>query len=172
MTKPEILYHGSPHQFDGPLRPVLNAGTEDQVHTKPAVFGTARMDLAALFMFPLDTLASIGFEQDIAYICIWGSSEEFEAKDQGGFLYILPSETFEKIGKEYEWQSFTEVEPKEIKFFPSVVSGMIKCCVQVYFINDEDIFDRIRDNKENRTSILKNLISENQKQSSNIKKFN
>ena len=42
-----------------------------------------------------------------------------------GFLYILSAINFEKIGKEYEWQSFESVQPLEIKKFKSVIGGMI-----------------------------------------------
>lgn len=47
----------------------------------------------------------------------------------------------------------------------------MECGGQVYFINDESVFDQIRDRKENRLSILKNLISENKIQGLNIKSF-
>ena len=157
VSQPSFLYHGSSRLIEGPLHPVLEHKTLNHVHDRPAVFATARMDIASLFMFPLDTLASIGFEEDIAYICIWGTPEDFAIKDHGGFLYILPPESFEKVGKEYEWQSFSDVQPVEVKKFESVIDGMIQCGVHVYFINDDDIFDQIRDNKNHRTPILKNL---------------
>jgi len=172
MEKPLYLYHGSSHKITGPLQPVLRQDSPEHIHTKPAVFATARADIAALFMFPLTTLASVGFEQDTAYICIWGKPEEFAAKDSGGFLYVLPGENFEKIGKEYEWQSFQEVTPLEIRQFKSVVNGMIELGVQVYFIDDNPTFDKIVTNKNNRAPILKTLISENQKQNLNVKSFN
>ena len=100
ILKPPFLYHGSGHFIEGPLHSVLEHKTLNHVHDRPAVFATARMDIASLFMFPLDTLASIGFEEDIVYICIWGTYEDFAIKDHGGFLYIFPPESFEKVGKE------------------------------------------------------------------------
>src|SRR6266481_438348 len=162
MQKPEKLYHGSSRKISDALKPVLRGSTADHVHSTPAVFATARKDIAAVFMFPLTTLASVGFEQDIAYICIWGSMEEFKPKDQGGFMYILPSANFEKVGKEYEWQAFHEVMPVEVQEFKSVVDGMMECGAQVYFINDEALFDRIVSEKDRRAPILRQLISENQ----------
>lgn len=185
-TKPEKLYHGSSHKIDGPLKPVLIQDSPEHIHEKPAIFGTERADVAALFMFPLDTLASIGFEQDIAYICIWGTVEEFTqprfsknsksgagqaSKDKGGYLYVLPMETFEKVGKEYEWQSFTAVEPIEIKSYDSAIDGMIQNGAQVYFINNNAIFDQIVNNKSHRSPILKTLTSENQKHNLKTKDF-
>ncbi|MDP2651080.1 MAG: hypothetical protein Q8O98_00645 [bacterium] len=170
-NKPKELYHGSAHRIEGPLRPVLLEQTPDHIHTKPAVFATERLDLAALFMFPTDTLHSIGFEQDIAYICIWGTREDAAQNDRKGFIYILPPETFEKIGKGYEWQSFVEVTPIELKSYEKSVPGMIECGVQVYFINNNAVFDKIVEDKTNRATILKNLISENQRLGLNIKIF-
>jgi hypothetical protein len=147
--KSEMLYHGSSIRIDGPL--------------KPTVFGTDRKDIAAVFMFPPDILSSIGFEKDIAYICIWGTAEEFAPKDAGSFLYVLPSESFEKIGKEYEWLSSKEITPADVKAFPSVIDGMIECGAHVYFIDDEKTFDRIVAEKDHRAPILANMASENKK---------
>ena len=166
--KPKKLYHGNNTQIRGSLKPILKRDTVNHIHNKASVFATARIDIAALFMFPMDTLASIGFEKDIAYICIWGNKEEFN--DNGGFIYVLPSKSFIKFGKEYEWQSFEQVKPIEVKRFKSVIGGMINCGVQVYFINNDKIFDKIVSTKT-RSSILKRLISENQKIKTNIKKF-
>lgn len=160
ISKPSFLFHGSSRLIEGFLQPVLEHKTFDHIHGRPAVFATARIDIASLFMFPLDVLASIGFEEDVAYICIWGTSEEFSLKDKGGFLYVLPADKFEKVGKEYEWQSFEAVQPLEVKKFESVIDGMIQCGAHVYFINDNDVFDQIRDNKESRMPILKKLRSE------------
>ena len=170
-NKPEKLYHGSPHRIDRPLKPALIQNSPEHVHDRPAVFGTERAAVAALFMFPSDTLASIGFEQDISYICIWGTAEEFAIKDKGGYLYTLPTETFEKVGKEYEWQSFTAVEPIEIKSYDSVIDGMMQNGVQVYFVNNNAIFDQIVNNKSHRSPILKTLTSENQKHNLKTKDF-
>lgn len=165
-NKPTNLYHGSTRKLDGPLEPILVQGNEDYQHAKPAVFATARKNLAALFMCPKEALVSIGFEQDIAYICIWGTSEEFQKIDAPGYLYVLPPDTFQKIGKEYEWQSFESVTPKEILEFPSALTGMMECGVRVYFINDDSVFNQIVKQKDQRMPLLKNLISENAKKNS------
>ena len=169
--KPEKLYHGSSFRIEGLLKPVLQRATEDHIHQQPSVFGTERADVAGLFMFPPDILTSIGFEQDIAYICIWGTLEEFIPKNTSGFLYTLSSATFEKVGKEYEWQSFEPATPIEVKEFPQSIAGMMSLGIQVYFINDDILFDKIVADKNNRTPILKSLISENQKLGINIKLF-
>jgi hypothetical protein len=163
------LYHGSERRIKGPLQPILQTTTADHIHSRAAVFATERIDLAAVFMSPAKHLSSIGFEENIAYICIWGPRKDFE--DHGGYLYELPIELFEKVGKGYEYQSFRAVLPTATIFFDSVVDGMIKCDVQVYFIDDESIFDQIVTNKEHRAPILRGLISENQKSGMNIKAF-
>ncbi len=170
--KPDKLYHGSNYKIGETLKPLLLKDSPDHIHNKAAVFATEKIDIAAMFMFPADILHSIGFENNIAYICIWGEAQEFKDKDPGGFVYVLPVESFEKIGKEYEWQSFQEVSPLETKFYPSVISGMMENYVQVYFINDEIIFDQIVIQKNNRAPILKNIVSENEKVGINIRRFN
>ncbi len=171
QEKSEKLYHGSSQRITGTLKPVLEHSTLDHEYTKPAIFATARLDVAALFMFPLGVLHSIGFEHDVSYICIWGTVEDLKPKDMGGFVYVFSPESFEKIGKDYEWQSFEEVMPIEVKEFSSVIDGMMECGVQVYFINDNVIFDRIVAQKDNRFPILKELVSENTKQGKNIRIF-
>ena len=156
--KPQKLYHGTSRRISG-------SGA------KAALFATERIDQAALFMFPFDHLASIGFEEDIAYICIWGTPEDFEEKDLGGFIYVLPGDTFEKVGKDYEYQSFEAVEPESVKVFESVIAGMMACGVQVYFIDDEALFDQIVADKKNRAPLLKSLVSENQESENNVIEF-
>ena len=169
--KPEKLYHGSGQKVNI-LNPTLVQAGADQVHTRAAVFATERKDVAAIFMFPLNTLHSIGLEKDIAYICIWGDASEFSEKDSGGYVYELPSGSFEKMGKEYEWQSFDSVRLSKIDHYESVIKGMMECGVQVYFIKNDSVFDQIVAQKNERASILKDLISENEKLGINIKKFN
>lgn len=158
ISKPPFLYHGSFQSVDGPLKPILKQDSPDHIHTRASVFATDRADIASLFMFPFNEhIASIGFEQSMTYICIWGTPEEFITKDKGGYLYILPIDTFEKVGKEYEWQSFEAILPIEVRRYKSVIQGMIQCGAQVYFINNESVFDQIRDNKDHRMTILKDL---------------
>jgi len=172
LTNMIDLYHGSPGKIEGPLTPVLRHSTLDHIHDKPAVFATARIDLASLFMFSFDdVLASIGFEQDIAYICIWGRPEQFQPKDRGGYIYVFSSDNFQKVGKDYEWQSFEPTLPKKIRRHDSIVAGVIDCSAQAYFIDDDKIMDDVVNNKNNRSVILKNLVSENQKISKNIRQF-
>lgn len=170
-TKPQKVYHGSSNQIDGSLQPILKQDSPDHIHTRASVFATERIDVASLFMFPFENIASIGLEQDIAYICIWGTHEEFISKDRGGFMYVLPGTIFEKIGKEYEWQSFSPVVPLEVRKYDSVIDGIMECGAQVYFINDDPLFDRIVADKDNRAPILKELISENQEMNINPKIF-
>lgn len=168
---PELLYHGSAERIDGPLAPMLRHGSADHVHERAAVFATERADLASLFMIPSDALSSIGFEQDVSYICIWGTPEEFAAHDSGGWLYVLPGEKFEKIGKWYEWQSFESVTPSDIRRHVSVIDGMIENGAQVYFVNDDPTFDAIVRDKDRRAPLLARLTSENQRQGRNVRLF-
>jgi hypothetical protein len=168
---PDVLYHGSPKKIDGPLAPILRHGSADHVHERAAVFATERLDIAALFMVPEGTLSSIGFEDDVAYICIWGTAEEFAARDPGGYVYVLPADGFERVGKDYERQSFTPVAPIEVRHFPSVVGGMLACGAQIYFVHDDPTMDRIVADKHHRAPILAGLVSENARQGVNVRTF-
>lgn len=163
---PAPLYHGSSRLIEGPLEPVLVAGTEDHTHERASVFGTELRSVAALFMFPMEALASIGFEEGVAYICIWGTPEEYASKDAPGYLYVLPADTFEKVGKGYEWQSFSPATPQEIVTYPSALESLITEGVQVYFVNDDATFDRIVADKERRMPVLRTLVSENERAAS------
>lgn len=154
---PQELYHGSSRRISGALKPI--------------VIATDRLDLAALLMFPTEHQACSGFEEDIAYICIFGTAEDFEEKDFGGFIYVLPGETFEKTDKEYEYESKEAVEPETVKVFESVIVGMMSWGVQVYFIDDEDLFAEIVSEKTKRAPLLRELVSENQEQDMNSVEF-
>jgi len=156
--KPQVLYHGSFCRIDGSLEPILKQDSSDHIHTRASVFATDRKDVASLFMFPFkEHIASIGFEDGTAFICVWGTSEGFSPKDKGGYLYTLPSNTFEKVGKEYEWQSFESVKPLEVKKYDSVIDGMFSCGAKIYFIDNEETMNKIRNNVGNRIPILQKL---------------
>ena len=171
MNAPDALYHGSTRSVEGEMTPVLRHGSEDHVHERAAVFATERRDIAALFMVPPDALSSIGFEHDIAYICIWGTPEEFAPRDHGGWVYSLPGASFEKVGKSYEWQSFSPVRPLASERFDSALDGMIACGAQVYFIDEDPVFDRIVADKNDRASVLRDRTSENSRQGRNVRPF-
>jgi len=171
MNGPGVLYHGSPERIEGALRPVLRHGSEDHVHHRAAVFATERADVASLFMVPADALSSFGFEQDVAYICIWGTSEEFARRDPGGWLYELPAAAFEKIGKSYEWQCFADVAPVAATHHPSVIDGMLGRGAQVYFVDDDPTFDRIVADKADRSAVLSTLVSENERRGMKAHRF-
>lgn len=151
------VYHGSIRKITGPLLPELLTSSEDHIHQSAVVFATENKAIASLFMMPSSALFSIGYEQNIAYVCIWGTVEEFKKKDIGGYLYTLPGITFEKKGKVYEWQSVEPVMPIEVQHFTSVLDGMMQCGAKVYFIHDDHIFDLIQQNKNSRLDILKNI---------------
>ncbi|HTK04638.1 MAG TPA: hypothetical protein VL500_03575 [Candidatus Eisenbacteria bacterium] len=171
MNAPDALYHGSTRRIEGELTPVLRHGSEDHVHERAAVFATERRDVAALFMMPDDALFSIGFERDVAYVCIWGTPGEFAPRDKGGWLYALPGASFEKVGKSYEWQSFAPVRPLEATRYDSALEGMMDCGAQVYFIDDDPTFDRIVADKNDRASVLRDKVSENARRERNVRPF-
>src|SRR5258708_6723310 len=124
MQKLQKLYHGSSERIDGPLQPILRQGGPDYLHNRAVVFATEREDVAALFMLHAPgILSSIGFEEGVPYACVWGTPEEFTNKDHEGFMYVLPGNSFEKVGKEYEWQSSEPVPPIEVKRFNSALEG-------------------------------------------------
>lgn len=156
-SKPMVLYHGSSQKIEGELTPVLVKSSEDHLHNLPVVFATEDIAAATLFMMPPSVLFSIGLEQGISYVCIWGTPEEFAKKDHGGYLYFLSSETFVKRGKGYEWQSDVAVMPQEVKSYGSVLDAFRENGVRTYFINDDELFDRIRAKKEPRLEILKDV---------------
>ncbi len=155
--KPTHLYHGSLHKITGPLEPILLASSPNHIHTEAAVFATENIAIASLFLSPVETLVSVGFEEGIAYICIWGTPEEFREKDTGAYMYILPAKTFEKRGKAYEWQSREAVVPDEVRFLPSVLDGMKELGVQIYFITDDELFDRIQAQTDGRLEMLESV---------------
>ncbi len=157
METPATLYHGSPSKIDGALQPVHLPPDEDRIHPGPAVFATAHKGLASQFMLSPDILSSFGYEQDIPFVCVWGTPEEALAKDTGGYLYELPSETFAKIGKEYEWISDVAVTPTHITHYPSALRGMHENGVRIYFITDDGLFDRIQRDKMHRLETLNEI---------------
>lgn len=147
-----VLYHGSGREINGALKPEL-VPSKDRKVQKAVVFGTDNIAAASLFMMPESALCSFGFEEGKVFACVWGTHKGF--KDKPGYLYTLPSDTFKKGPKAYEWVSPTKVQPTEVRKYQSALEGMKRNGVEVYFINDDKTFDAIQATKTHRLPILR-----------------
>jgi len=168
--KPPFLYHGSPHKDIEAIEP------RKETHRDPEegelVFATQDLAMATIFM--TKACRGSGAFGEVLYAYIIESREEFIKNDNGGHIYVLPSDTFacdpnKGLGV-YEWTSKEKVKPVKKIEFPSTLDAMIENGVQVYFI-DEETHKKIGESKDHGLSIYRELESENQKKGVNVREF-
>ncbi len=166
--KPTILYHTSVNGDIEEFEP-SNKTVRDP-NEGPVVFGMTELPLAIVMMSK--EVAESGNFNGIPYAVIVGSREHFEKNDKGGFVYTMPSDTFENdpgkgLGK-LEWTSKVGVKPTSKIEIPSRLQAMLENGVQVYFI-DKATHEKIKESDDHGFSILQGLESENQKSGINVR---
>jgi len=168
--KPPFLYHGSPHRDIEEFEPRISKGTGEECGAM--VYATPDLATASAFLTEIEKEWSAGRLDDTFYTIIPLSREEFIKNDKGGYIYVLPSVTFESDPKrglgEYEWASKEKVKPLKKIEYASALDAMLENGVQIYFIDDKT-FRQIKESNDHGLSILRNLESENQRRGINIK---
>lgn len=170
--KPLLLYHGSPRGDIEKFEPRVSGGSGEQYGA--LVYAAPDMATASIFMAKVEGEWSAGRFSGIPYALIPMSRDEFMKNDAGGFIYILPSDTFSfERGRgmgEYEWASKDKVVPIRKIQYSSALEAMLENGVQVYFV-DQNIFRGIKKSEDHGLRILRQVQSENQKYGINAKAF-
>lgn len=171
--KPAVLYHATKGADIDEFEP-RQESTRDP-NEGPVVFATPDRAYAAQFLVPGDDRDSIrGYYNDVPTIVIRSSREDFEKNDMGGIVYELPSDTFDFDPKqrmgEREWTSRKSVKPIGKTRYVSIVDALIENGTQVYFV-DPVTFDAMRSQEDGGFETLLTLISENERQGKNIRKY-
>jgi len=168
--KPPFLYHGSPYKDIEEFEPRISKGTGEEFGAM--VYATPDLATASAFLTEIQKEWSARRFGDTFCVIIPLSREEFIKNDKGGYIYILPSTTFESDPErglgEYEWASKEKVKPSKKIEYTSALDAMLENEVQVYFIDDKT-FRQIKESNDHGFSILRNLKSENQRRDINIK---
>ena len=156
--KPPVLYHATQsaniERFEP--RSIKRRERDDS----PMVFATPDKTIAAAFLFPWDdSWVQMGTIEDEPYMVI-SDEARFRALDTGGYIYSLPSDTFdtdmEKGLRSLEYTSSEAVEPVDEEFHSSALEAMINAGMKVYFV-DRATFDEIQSAEDDGRAIISNL---------------
>jgi hypothetical protein len=155
MKKPVVLYHASSDtkiiEFEPRNESPRYSGEVD------LVFATPHPELAAMFLAPKDIAVEISIYDDKYVIFINSTEEEYQSKDKGGAIYILPNDTFETDSihgmAELEWVSKVPVRPDSKTIFTTSLDAMDKYNVERYFVS-EDIFKQIQQDPGNALNLV------------------
>ncbi len=102
------------------------------------------------------------------FVC--NDEDRFRDKDKGGSIYKLDSKDFQCDPQKglgvNEWTSRVPAMPISKEVYDFGLIAMLNCGVQVYFV-DPDKFEKINNSEDHGNQILRNSISENQKQDMN-----
>lgn len=165
--KPPLLYHGSAHKSLEELKP---QGREHRAEEGELLYATPDLTIASIFLVE-GAHYGCGKFGDVSYAWIIADRDEFIRSDRGGYIYVLPSDSFEinrgrGLGND-EYASKEPVKPVKTIEYPSAVDAMIENGVQVYFI-DQDTYEKIQTSKDHGCAIFNSLKSENQRRGTSV----
>lgn len=160
MDRPKYLYHASPQKNLKKIMPRANTLPRD-FHKGPVVFATDDFSFSTEFIVPTDdSWANGGAFSGVCYFVI-SDRERFAKLDNGGFIYLVPSETFERFNNR-EWTSKEPVRVESSVYFDSGLEAMLVTGIQVYFVNS-DTYSEIQNAHDHGASILNSIESENER---------
>ncbi len=156
--KPLVLYHacrsGDIDIFESRI------GKRRDENEGAQIFATPSKAMATIFLVDTDdSWTQSGSVDGKPYIII-SDEQRFRTLDTGGYIYSLPSKSFEsdleKGLRELEYTSTEPVTPTEQEFVASALQAMIDNGVKVYFV-DKDTWDAIQTSDDHGEAIVKNL---------------
>jgi hypothetical protein len=137
MTKPELLYHASHDTTIDEFEPRNNFPRFEGEGN--LVFATQYVQLAAMFLSPLDIPTEISVYGDRYVIFINADEAEYIQKDKGGAIYSFSSVQFEvdpTIGMgESEWTSIEPVRPISKTIYATSIEAMDMYGIERYFVD-------------------------------------
>jgi len=160
MAKPLYLYHASPEANLKIIEPRRKTAPEG-FNMGPVIFATDSFPFATQFLVDHDDSWANGGAFGDTFFFVIGDKKRFLKNDNGGTIYVVPSETFEPFNKR-EWCGKEKVKPVSRMSFSSGLNAMIITGVQVYFVKPQ-IYRQIQNSEDHGVSILNNLKSENEK---------
>jgi len=169
--KPLFLYHASPNRQIERFEP--RAERVRRPDEGPRVFATPEIASATKFMMDSDdSWVSLGQTNGVEF-AVYGDRDKFLQLDQGGAVYVLPSESFAVDQPDEhpdEWTSPKPVMPIEKIEYDSALEAMLSNGVQVFFV-DQATLEKVRAaaGTEEIVEVLNNLESENKRLGRNVK---
>jgi hypothetical protein len=172
MEKPPKLYHGSPNKNIELFEPRVSHGTGGA--DGKMVYASPDLAISSIFMAKVEGRWSAGKFGNIPYALITAPREQFIEDDNGGVIYVLPSDTFDTdpqrgLGNA-EWASPVPVAPSEQIEYQSALDAMIENGIQVYFVTPEKHAE-LKELPDKGRAYLSSLESENQRRRVNIREF-
>lgn len=165
------LFHGSPDRSIKIFEPrAIHVRSKDE---GPVVFATPYIQNAAIFLNRWSddwaTSGSFASGNKSVFYFICSDKERFLKEDNGGAIYVLPSENFvcnrySKWHPHSEWTSSVPVRPFHKFEFAKTFDAMMNLGVQVFFV-DVETYKKFM--QSGRLATLKTLVSENQKTQTN-----
>jgi hypothetical protein len=134
---PDVLFHGSPNSNISVLDPY--AKKIRTPNDPPFIFASPYIGFASCFLFPWDgSWTLFSYTKGQARMVI-GDKEKFHQVDQGGTIYLLPTNSFEfnKNRTFAEWTSESKVVPYYKIKFSSALEAMELFGVKVYFFTPD-----------------------------------
>lgn len=137
IKKPTELYHGSPRGDIEEFIPKISSGSGEAAG--PQVYASQDRLIATIFTCNLRGIRwGVRMIGTTLHVSIVLTREEFMERDTGGYIYVLPSDSFvsdSSIGLgEDEWASPVPVKPLRKIRIESSLNAMLESSVKVYFV--------------------------------------
>lgn len=147
--KPPVLYHGSANGDIEIFTPRVSGGTGEAAG--PQIYASQDRVIGIIFTANVDGSWSVCTIEGVPHVIIPMTQEDFVARDTGGYLYMLPADSFESDCKTglgpKEWASPVPVVPSGKIRIESSLNEMEKEGVQVHFVDKERYLALIKEGK-------------------------
>jgi len=157
MNKPAILYHASKNNDLVQLDPRTEG---EKFADYPLLFATPYKPLAAMFLAPTYMPLEISRFGDRFVLLVQGNPDEFIARDQGGTIYVVLSDTFETNEDlqmpDTEYVSSEAVIPIDYEVYTTSLEAMKSLGVNVYFVDGAKMHT-IRNAEDHGEAIISGL---------------
>lgn len=162
IPKPKQLFHASAQGTITEFEP--RAGRKRNVDDPPQIFATPSEVVATMMLAPGDdrTATSGTYDSGRTWVFAFLDTPEFRQADKGGYIYTLPSETFDVDPEQgiglFEWTSRLRVRPVgEPKYYSSSLQAMVDHGVKVYPL-DLPTFEQLqKEDPKHHSAILEKL---------------
>lgn len=159
--KPPVLYHASRSGNIDVFEPRIGKRRDENEGAQ--IFATPSKAMSMMFLVDTDNSWTQSGAMDGTPYIIISDEERFRSLDKGGYIYSLPSDSFEtdldKGLRELEYTSTESVSPTEREFIPSALEAMVQNGVKVYFV-DNDTWQAIQESDDHGEAIVKSLSPE------------
>lgn len=152
----DVLYHASPDKNLEIIEPKKTLSKD--VYIGDYVFATSDKKLAVMYLATRGNYTYMEPRGNEPFIVICAKPKEYLVHDEGGAIYILSSDTFEKTPqielKDFEMVSSVSVKPTKKETYNNSIEAMRRNGITIYFVSQPKFDELIKAKDKNNALAL------------------